>query len=95
MGAKDCKIGVAALFFLEGVSVDHREVVVVVFLRDKAARVLAEGAHLVFERLGITYELGFVENVVYLLHNLVSHLYPHAYIHRARSVGDSVFFARL
>ena len=95
VGAQDRQVGIVRLQFLIGMAVNHRQVVVVILLGHKAARVLAEGAHLVFERLGITYELGFVENVVYLLHNLVSHLYPHAYIHRARSVGDSVFFARL
>ena len=75
-------------------AVDHGQVVVVVLLADKAARVLAEGADLVLERLGIPHQLRLVEHPVDRLHHLVAHLHPHADIHRARLVGDVVLRAQ-
>ena len=57
MRAKNCKVGVVALELLERMAVNHRKVVVVILLADKAARILAEGSDLVFERLRISDKL--------------------------------------
>ena len=51
--AQDGHVGVGGFFLLVGVPVDHCQVVVVIFLAHKAAGILAEGAHLVFEGAGI------------------------------------------
>ena len=73
----------------------YRKVVVVVLLTYKAARVLAERAHLVLERQRVAYKLGLVEDGVYLLHYLVSHLNAHADIDRARLMRYAVALAGL
>ena len=83
------------LELLVGMAVDHRQVVVVILLAHKPARVLAEGAHLIFEGGRIPDELGFIEHLVDPLHHFVAHLYPHADIHRAGLMGDAVGGAKL
>ena len=74
VGDQNRKVGVLALFLLEAVAVDHGKVVVVVFLRHKAAGVLAEGAHLVLPGLGVADKLGLIQHLVHLFHDLVAAL---------------------
>ena len=64
MGAENGQVGVLALALFKGMAVDHGEPVVVVLLRDEAARILAEGADLVLERRRVADELGLVEDLV-------------------------------
>lgn len=52
MGAKNGNIRVAGFFVLIGVSVDNGKVVIIIFLADKTAGILAEGPYLVFKGLG-------------------------------------------
>ena len=66
---------------------------VVIFLAHKAAGILAEGAHLVFEGAGIADELGFIEHLVDQLHDLAAHLDAHADVHGAGLMGDAVLGA--
>ena len=87
---EDGEVGIVRLALLIAVPVDDGKVVVVIFLRDEAARVLAESAHLVFEGVGIADELGLVEHLVDGLHDLVAHFDPHADIDGSRDVGDAV-----
>ena len=89
------EVCVIALELLVGVSVDDGEIVVVVLLADEAAGILAERANLVLERLGIADELRLVENVVDLLHDLVSYLDAHADIDCAGLMGDIMLSAEL
>ena len=95
VGHQNGKVGVRTLLFLEAVAVDHGKVVVVVFLRHKAAGVLAEGAHLVFPRLRVADELGLIQHLVHLFHHLIAALHTHADVHRAGLVGDVVLCAEL
>ena len=95
VGAEDGQVGVLGLQVLVGVAVDHRQIVVVILLADKAAGVLAEGAHLVLKGLGIADELGLVEHIVHRLHHLVAHLHPDADVHGAGGVGHAVAGAEL
>ena len=76
-------------------AVHDGEVVIVIFLADKAARVLAECAYLVFKRLRVADEFRFIQNVVHGFHDLVAHLYAHADVHCARRMGDAVAGAEL
>ena len=76
-------------------SVDNGEVVVVVLLADKAAGILAECADFVLERLGIAYELRLIENIVDLLHDLVSYLNAHADVDCAGLMRDIMLSAEL
>ena len=94
VGAEDGHVGVLRLLILEGVAVDHGQVVVVVLLGHIAARVLAEGADLIFEGGRVADELGFVEDVVDLLHDLVAHFHPHADIDSAGLMLDAVLGAQ-
>ena len=95
MRAKYRQVGVIALFLFIAVSVDNREVVIIVFLRNKASRILAENPNLVFKRLGISYQLTFIQNVVYLLHNFVAYFHSYSYIHNAGSVRYIMLRAHL
>ena len=94
MGAEDGQVGVVTFQLLVAVAVDHRQIVVVVLLADKAPGVLAEGAHLVLEGPGMPHQLRLVEDPVHRLHDLAAHLHPHADVHRARLVGDVVLGAQ-
>ena len=76
-------------------AVDHGQMVVVILLADKTAGILAKSAHLVFKGLGITNQLGLIQHVVHLLHDLVAHFHPHTDIHRTRLMSDSVAGAQL
>ena len=76
-------------------SVDNGEVVVVVLLADKSAGILAECADLVLERLGVAYELRLIENIVDLLHDLVSYLNAHADVDCAGLMGYIMLSAEL
>ena len=91
--AKDCKIGIVGFQLLIGMSVDDGEIVVVILLTDKAAGILTEGAHLVFERLRIPDQLRLIQHRIDLFHNLVANLDAHADIDRARHVIDVVVCA--
>ena len=71
-------------------TVDHRQVVVVILLSHKAARVLAEGAHLVLKGLWIANELAFVQGLVDLFHHLIAALHAHTDVYGARLVGNVV-----
>ena len=93
MGAEDRQVGVVRLALLIAVAVDDGQVVVVVLLADKAAGVLAEGAHLVAEGQGIANQLALIQSTVDFLHYLVAHLHAHAYIHRAGLMGDVMLLA--
>ncbi len=86
--AQNGQVGVVGLQILIRMSVDHGEVVVVVLLADETAGILAEGAHLVLERCGITDQLRFVQHVVDPLHDLVAALHAHADVDGARQMGD-------
>ena len=76
-------------------AVDDGEIVVIVLLRDKAAGVLAERAHLVLKRRGIADELRLIEHAVDRLHDLIAHLDAHADIDRAGLVLHAVLEADL
>ena len=65
-------------------TVYNGKVVVVIFLADKTAGVLAEGAYLVFKRLGIADVLGLIQHLVDTLHNLVAYLNTHSDVNRTR-----------
>ena len=95
MRAKYGEVGVFAFQFLIAVTVDDREVVVVVFLRHETAGVLAENADFVFERCGVSYEFRLIEHAVDLFHNLVAHFHPDSDVHDAGGVGDVVLRAHL
>lgn len=95
MGTENGHIGVVRFQFLITVTVDDGEIVVVIFLRHKAAGILAERAHLILERLGITDELGLVQDLVHRFHDLVSHLHAHADVDGAGDVLHAVLFAEL
>ena len=76
-------------------AVDDSEIVVIVLLRDEAAGVLAERAHLVLKRRGIADELRLIEHAVDRLHDLVAHLDAHADVDRAGLVLHTVLKAGL
>ena len=95
MGAEDGEVGIVALHLLEGVAVDHGQIVVIVLLTDKAAGILAEGTHLVFEGPGIAHQLGLIQHPVHRLHDLVADLHPDADIHGAGGMGNIVLRAEL
>ena len=95
VGAEDGKIGVVALQLLIGMTVYNGEIVIVVFLSNEAAGILAEGAHLILEGLGITDELGFIKNLVNLFDYLVSNLNSNADINRSGLMRDAVLRAKL
>ena len=89
------KVGVVALLLLEAVAVDNSQIVVVVFLRDKAAGVLAEGAHLVAPRGRVADQLALIQDLVDLLHDLVAALNTDADVNGAGLVGNVVLGADL
>ena len=91
--AEDGHIRVFRLQLLVRMAVDDREIVVVILLRDEAAGVLTERAHLVFERLRVADELGLIQDAVDRLHDLVAHFHAHADVHRAGLVLHTVLQA--
>ena len=93
MRAEDGDVGIVRFLLLEAVPVDHREVVIVVFLADKAAGVLAEGTYLVLEGGRVADQLGLVQHAVDPLHDLVPHLDPHADVDRSGQVCDVMLSA--
>ena len=93
VGTEDREVGVFRFLPLEGVAIDDREAVVVIFLADKAAGVLAEGADLVLEGMGIADQFGLVEHLVDKLHHFAPDLNPDADVDGAGLVGDAVFGA--
>ncbi len=95
VGAEDGQVCVVTFIILIRMSVDHRQIVVIVLLADEAAGVLAEGPDLVLEGLGPAHQLGLVEHPVHHLHDLVPDLHPDADVHSARGVGDVVLRAEL
>ena len=72
-------------------TVNNSKVVVIVFLTDETARILAEGSDLVFERTGITDEFRFIKNLVNLFHNLVAYFNTHTDVNRAGKMSYVVF----
>ena len=74
-------------------AVDHSKIVVVIFLADKSARVLAESADLVFKWLRITDQLGFIQDIIHVFHDFIADFHPYADIDGSRLVGDAVFRA--
>ena len=90
VGDEDGEVGVLALLLLEAVAVDHGQVVVVVLLCHEAAGVLAEGADLVLPGLRVADELGLIQHLVHLFHDLVAALDANTDVHGAGLVGDMV-----
>ena len=90
MGAKNGNIGISGFFVLIGMSVYHGQVVIIVFLADETAGILAEGSNLVFKGLGIPDELGLIKHVVNLFDYLVSNLNPHSDVHSSGLMSDIV-----
>ena len=70
--------------------IDDGEVVVIVLLTDKTAGVLAESAHLILERQRIADELGLVQYLIDLLHDLISHLKAHPDVDGAGLMVDGM-----
>ena len=68
-----------------------QSVIVIVFLAHKASRVLAEGTDFVLKGQRVANQLGFIENIIDILHNLIAHLYPDADIYRSRLMGWEAF----
>ncbi|MPM86470.1 hypothetical protein SDC9_133559 [bioreactor metagenome] len=95
VGAQNRQIRIVGLQVLIAVTVDHRQIVVVVLLRDKASGVLAEGPDLVLKRPGIANQFGLIQHPVHHFHDLVAYLHPNADVHRAGCVSDIVFGAEL
>ena len=93
MADEDRQVGVVALLLFEAVAVDDRQIIVVVLLRDKAAGVLAEGAHLVVPRGRVADQLALVQDLINLLHDLVAALDADADVNGAGLVGDVVLGA--
>ena len=93
MRAKNRHIGVRALLLFIRMAIHDREIVVVVLLGDETPGVLAEGADLVFERSGVTYQLRFIKDRVELFHHFVADFDPHAHIDGSGLMGDIVFRA--
>ncbi len=87
---EDGEVGVLALLLLEAVAVDHGQVVVIVLLCHEAAGVLAEGADLVLPGLRVADELGLIQHLVHLFHDLVAALDADTDVHGAGLVGDMV-----
>ena len=75
-------------------SVYHSKTVVVIFLCNITAWILTKRADFVFKRLGISYQLGFIQRVVDLFHYLVAHFNAYAYVNSARLMLDIVRLAR-
>ena len=71
------------------VAVDHRDAVLeravrvrgIVLLTDDAARIHAEGAHLVLKRIGIIDHLGLIQVLGQVVHDGIRNFYTHADIH--------------
>ena len=89
------QVGVVALDVLEAVAVYHCQVIVVVFLGDKAAGILAEGADLVLPGVGIADQLALIQDIVDGLHDLVAAFDADTDVHGAGLVGDAVLGAEL
>ncbi len=87
------EVGVVGLEILVGVSVNYREIVVVVLLADEAAGILAECPYLILERQRVADELRLIENGVDLLHDLVAYLDAHADVNGSGLVSYAVAFA--
>ena len=94
MRYEDSKVGVITLHILVGMSVYNRKIVVVVLLTYEAAGILAEGTNLVLEGSGMTDKLGFIKNVVYSLHDLISYLNSYTDINSAGLMRDIMLCAK-
>ena len=95
VGTQNRKVGILRFQVLIGMAVYHRQIVIVIFLAYKAARILAESTHLVLKRKRIADELRLIKNVVHILHDLVADLHTHADIHRSGHMGDVMLLAEL
>ena len=95
VGTQNRKVGILRFQVLIGMAVYHRQIIIVVFLADKTARILAEGADFILKGQRITDKLRLIENIVYILHDLVSHFHAHADIHGPRHMGDIMLLTEL
>ncbi len=84
------KVGIIGFQILIGMSVDNRQIVVVIFLCHKTARVLTERTHFILKGLGISNEFGFIQNVIDFFHDFISDFHTDTYIHRAGLMGNVV-----
>ena len=91
--AQNGKVGIVGLAFLIGMSVDDRQVIIVILLTHEPAGVLAEGTHLVFKGLRITDQLGFIQHAVDKLHDFVAHFHADADVNGAGLVCNVVLCA--
>jgi hypothetical protein len=62
--AQNRQVGVGALLFFIRMTIDHREIVIVILLGHETPWILAEGPNLVFEGRGIADEFGFIKNLL-------------------------------
>lgn len=91
VGTQNGQVGVVGFQFLIGMPVDDGKIVVVIFLADKTARILSERTHLIFERLGVSHQFGFIQHIVYVFHNFVANFHTHANVHRTGFMGNPMF----
>ena len=77
------KVGIAGaqLLVVVAVAVDYRYAAVVVLLGHQSARVHAERAHLVLERVGVVDQFGLVQVLGQVIHYRIGHLDAHAYVY--------------
>ena len=90
VGTENRQVRVVGFQLFIGVTVDHSQIVIIIFLADEAAGVLAEGAHLVAEGVGIADEFGLIKDFVDFFHDFVADFYSDADIHGAGTVGNVV-----
>ena len=90
---REVRIVRLVLLTLIGVTVYHRQMIVIVLRGDFSGRIRAEGAHLVVEGGGIVDQLCLVEILIEELHDLVPDFYAHADIHGSRLRLDAELLA--
>ena len=95
MADQNGQIGIFTFQILVAVPVHNRQIVVIILLRHKSARILAESTDFVLPWSWITDQLPFIENFIDHFHNLISALYPDTDVHGTRPVGNPVLFAHL
>ena len=93
MAYKNGQVGVLTLQVFEAVSVYNSQVIVVVLLCYKSARILTESTHFILPRLRIPNEFSFVKYLVDHLHDLVAALDTDTDINGPRLMGNSILLA--
>ena len=95
LGDKQGKVGVVCLVFfaLVSVSVDDRQIVIVIFRRYFSRRIGAECADFVIKGRRVIDQLGLVEILIEELHDLIPDFHTDADIHGARHGLDPELFA--